>query len=62
MKLIDLIIKENYKNIRQEGLEILKEVLIKKDCPSFYGYESNQGIFCRKQDCRRCWNRKVEMV
>lgn len=62
MKLIELVIKENYRNIRQEGLQTLKEVIIRKDCPSFYGHENKyeRHTFCRKQDCKKCWEREVE--
>lgn len=64
MKIIDLVIKDNYKNYRKEGLQILKDMITEKDCPSYYGHENKyeRDTFCRKCDCEKCWNREMEEV
>ena len=62
MKIIDLVIKDNYKKVRQEFLYKLKETIIEKDCPSYYGYENKHegSLYCRKSDCVKCWNAEME--
>lgn len=62
MKIIDLVIKENYSRHRKEGLQILKDMIIEKDCPSYYGYENKHegSLYCRKSDCVKCWNAEME--
>lgn len=62
MKVIDLVIKDNYKKVRPEFLYKLKETIIEKDCPSYYGYENKHegSLYCRKSDCVKCWNAETE--
>lgn len=60
MKLIDLVIKENYPKHKKEGIKYLKKLITNKDCPSFYGYINiNNTSFCKKEDCKKCWEREV---
>ena len=61
MKLIDLVIKQNYKRANIKGIKHLKKIVMDNDCPSYYGFkDSGKKPYCQYSDCNKCWNREVE--